>query len=270
MTNYYYKYIKYKRKYLELRGGIQNPKLPIIFNEFEKKELKPNELEIYDEYIKKFLYCDNDPKESFTELLNKNPIAIESIDVLQKKIFDIGKTLVNKKPEHVLKQIENIMKILENKMLIPNKYKKVLFFPNIINHDIFLSILASAKESLDICVFTITDKNIFDILQKLNNNIKIRVISDMNTSLAKGSIVQYLKNINVPVRLHFDEKVHMHNKFCIIDNKYLITGSYNWTNAAYKNNNENILILEEPYFINEYQKEFDKLWNMFDPKNKII
>ena len=34
----------------------------------------------------------------------------------------------------------------------------------------------------------------------------------------------------------------MHNKYCIIDNDTVITGSYNWTTAAETKNDENITI----------------------------
>ena len=37
----------------------------------------------------------------------------------------------------------------------------------------------------------------------------------------------------------------MHNKFCIIDERIIITGSYNWTNKANKENNENIVIIKD-------------------------
>ncbi len=53
----------------------------------------------------------------------------------------------------------------------------------------------------------------------------------------------------------------MHNKFAIIDGKYLVNGSFNWTTQAVNYNQENILIVENKSLVNDYQKEFDKLWN---------
>jgi len=36
----------------------------------------------------------------------------------------------------------------------------------------------------------------------------------------------------------------MHNKYAIIDDEYVITGSFNWTDHAIKNNYENLIILK--------------------------
>ena len=51
----------------------------------------------------------------------------------------------------------------------------------------------------------------------------------------------------------------MHNKFCILDEKIIITGSMNPTmRGAYKNNN-NLVIIESPTLVNNYLAEFDEL-----------
>jgi len=36
----------------------------------------------------------------------------------------------------------------------------------------------------------------------------------------------------------------MHNKFCVIDSKTVVTGSYNWTKKA-QSNYENITIIKD-------------------------
>jgi phosphatidylserine/phosphatidylglycerophosphate/cardiolipin synthase-like enzyme len=52
----------------------------------------------------------------------------------------------------------------------------------------------------------------------------------------------------------------MHNKFAVIDNAVILTGSYNWTISASNCNQENILIIESKLVSNNYQNEFNKLW----------
>ena len=56
----------------------------------------------------------------------------------------------------------------------------------------------------------------------------------------------------------------MHNKFAIIDDKILISGSFNWTVAAGLYNQENILVTDKQFYLEEYIKEFDNLWNQFN------
>jgi len=47
-----------------------------------------------------------------------------------------------------------------------------------------------------------------------------------------GSDINDLANAGIPVRLDNDVKSHMHHKFCLIDDKIIINGSFNWTKAA--------------------------------------
>ena len=60
----------------------------------------------------------------------------------------------------------------------------------------------------------------------------------------------------------------MHNKFCVIDNQIVISGSYNWTDNAELKNAENINITEnDNELATNYSLEFKKLWNL-DNKEK--
>ena len=62
----------------------------------------------------------------------------------------------------------------------------------------------------------------------------------------------------------------MHNKFCIIDGKKLITGSYNWTYAAEYNNKENIIISDDISLCNEFSFHFKSLKeNISKTKNYV-
>lgn len=44
-----------------------------------------------------------------------------------------------------------------------------------------------------------------------------------------GSDISLLASKGIPVRTDADKDSHMHNKFAIIDDKFVITGSFNWT-----------------------------------------
>ena len=55
----------------------------------------------------------------------------------------------------------------------------------------------------------------------------------------------------------------MHDKFCVVDNVFVLTGSFNWTFQAGSHNQENVLIVDHPYYCEKYATEFDKLWKQF-------
>ena len=52
----------------------------------------------------------------------------------------------------------------------------------------------------------------------------------------------------------------MHNKFAIIDNRLLLTGSYNWTFSANNRNDENLIVIDDPEIIEIFQNQFANLW----------
>ena len=49
----------------------------------------------------------------------------------------------------------------------------------------------------------------------------------------------------------------------IIDRKTVITGSYNFSQNAEKENDENIVIIHNPKVAQGYSREFKILWDMF-------
>lgn len=56
----------------------------------------------------------------------------------------------------------------------------------------------------------------------------------------------------------------MHNKFMIVDNVFVMTGSFNWTFQAGSHNQENLLVVDHPFYLEKYATEFDKLWHEFE------
>ena len=51
----------------------------------------------------------------------------------------------------------------------------------------------------------------------------------------------------------------MHNKFCVIDNQKVLTGSYNWTTNAEARNDENVLVATDNATATNYSVEFRRL-----------
>ena len=51
----------------------------------------------------------------------------------------------------------------------------------------------------------------------------------------------------------------MHEKTIIIDDQIVITGSFNFSNSAEHNNNENTLIIKSDEIAGTYNKEYEKL-----------
>ena len=59
-----------------------------------------------------------------------------------------------------------------------------------------------------------------------------------------------------------DQNDFMHNKVMVIDNKTVVTGSYNFSENAEKND-ENLVIIESPLIAAAYTRYFDALFRQY-------
>ena len=64
----------------------------------------------------------------------------------------------------------------------------------------------------------------------------------------------------IPVLMNKKHKIE-HNKFAVFDDVHIVSGSYNWTTNASKNNSENCLFFNQPN--KEYSHRFEYLWNLY-------
>ena len=66
-----------------------------------------------------------------------------------------------------------------------------------------------------------------------------------------------LKGIGTP-RLARGDKLH--HKFAVIDNKTVITGSFNWSPSAAHTNDETLMVIESPQLAAHFTREMDRMW----------
>jgi phosphatidylserine/phosphatidylglycerophosphate/cardiolipin synthase-like enzyme len=96
----------------------------------------------------------------------------------------------------------------------------------------------SFSEVLDLLGVALPDRNC-----KLEGN---------NQPFKKG-----LKSVGTP-RLARGDKLH--HKFAVIDNKKVITGSFNWSPAAAHTNDETLLVIESHQVAAHFTQEMDRMW----------
>ena len=141
---------------------------------------------------------------------------------------------------------------------------QVFFTPGPDCENNIISRLNNAKKTVDIAVFSITNNNIADaILAAHKRGVKVRIITDVEQSKWRTSLVDELAAEGIPVRMN-SELVYgaQHDKFAIFDGKEMTTGSFNWTNSATKNNCENCIFFTQSGC--EYSDRFKFLWKVYE------
>lgn len=122
------------------------------------------------------------------------------------------------------------------------------FFSNISDH--ISQELSQAESSIYIAVAWLTNRDLFDILvEKAKSGVTVQLLLS-NDEINQKCYLDFsrLKIGNSVAYLIGDGKTDlMHNKFCIIDRRIVITGSYNWSYKAEKNNHENIVITTDDF-----------------------
>jgi len=208
---------------------------------------------------------DKDSKKKFKELLSDKKVKPEDLNYLSHKAFE----LIKKKPDGSVNQflldwLEDILNIV-NFFRVPESNKEIACFsPQNQCADTIINFLKRAENSIQICVFTISDNNITkQIVECFERGVNVRIITDNDKQYDRGSDISYLagKGLNIKVDM---TRHHMHHKFAIIDNTELLTGSYNWTRSAEVYNQENLIITQNTEFIRRFKNEFENLWKQME------
>ena len=155
-----------------------------------------------------------------------------------------------------------------------------LYFSNFINQKtptskcdtkmckVVLNAINNASSTIDIAMFGY--ENVYDIEKAILNaqnkrNVKVRIVYDLNSqnesyykdTLKLISKIKYSKPDNIDSK---DDKL-MHNKFIIIDNKDVLTGSTNLTDSCINGFNSNILVkIKNKDVANAYKCEFEQMY----------
>ncbi|HRR95243.1 MAG TPA: phospholipase D-like domain-containing protein [Candidatus Ratteibacteria bacterium] len=143
------------------------------------------------------------------------------------------------------------------------------YFPSVLNK------IKNAKKSIYIIMYLASyyseypespsNQIINALINKKKENIKIEIILEQSDSkydehlktenLKTGSILA--KN---GITVYFDSpEIKTHSKLLIIDEKYVIIGSTNWSYSALEKNNETSVIIESPKCAEYYIGYFEKI-----------
>lgn len=120
--------------------------------------------------------------------------------------------------------------------------------------------IRGASRSLRIALFTLTHHVLLDeIVQAKRRGVDVTVIIDMHSALgASRDAVEFLQKGSVRTLLSQGVQL-MHHKFAYIDERTLLTGSANWTKAAFEKNSDCLLVLHN---LNEEQRTcMTRVWH---------
>jgi len=117
-----------------------------------------------------------------------------------------------------------------------------------------------AEAFINIVMYIFTDREIaLPLIKARERGVKVRLYLDKDQVDYKYSQSRFLVQNGIKTRISSNKYI-MHNKFAIIDNRILLTGSYNWTFSANNRNDENLMVIDDPEIISIFQNQFVNLW----------
>jgi phosphatidylserine/phosphatidylglycerophosphate/cardiolipin synthase-like enzyme len=134
------------------------------------------------------------------------------------------------------------------------------FSPNGGAREAVLNRLRAATKSIRATAFSFTDTAMGDVLvQKSNQGLKVQGVFETRNNTGLGAEYPILKRAGVDV-LEDGNCYTLHSKLLIIDDKTVVMGSYNFTDAANRTNDENLLIIDDPALAKDYLAEFNRIY----------
>ncbi len=119
-----------------------------------------------------------------------------------------------------------------------------------------INLFNQAKKTAHVAIYSLTEPNIVNAIIAANKRgVKVAILADATESknANMAAMIKKLTQAGVDVRLAVRQKALMHNKVGIFDSQTVCTGSFNWTNNAEKNNDENLLVVNGADIAKDYE-----------------
>jgi len=137
--------------------------------------------------------------------------------------------------------------------------------------DAWIRELGKADRSVRVAMYSFTLQSFKNaLIEAQGRGVDVRVLGD-SSALLRGAapsclaVDLYNAGISIKAYVPLDSRDILHDKFMLIDDSVLITGSANFTTSAVQFNHENSIIIKAlengSRFIASYQSQFESMWN---------
>ena len=116
----------------------------------------------------------------------------------------------------------------------------------------------SAQSSILVMAYSFTSPQIAEALSEaFQRGVDVKILIDKSQLKEKYCQLSLLLQKGIPVFIDSARGL-AHNKVMIFDNRYVLSGSFNFTRAAESKNAENILLIEDPSLAQIYKNNWDE------------
>lgn len=121
-----------------------------------------------------------------------------------------------------------------------------------------IELIDSAESTLQCAVFSFTLESVATALVRAQERgVDVWVVTE--SSQLNEETNDILEESAVFFRLDGNPR-SMHHKFVVVDQKWVATGSFNWTFFADEQNDENLMVFESKSLAQAFGQEFERVW----------
>jgi phosphatidylserine/phosphatidylglycerophosphate/cardiolipin synthase-like enzyme len=122
--------------------------------------------------------------------------------------------------------------------------------------DAVVEALDHARSSILAQAYSFTSENIAQALARAQRRgVQVQVILDKSQRTQKYTVAALLSHAGIPTLFDAAHAI-AHNKIMIIDNRVVVTGSFNFTKAAEERNAENLLVISDVDLADRYTENW--------------
>ena len=121
--------------------------------------------------------------------------------------------------------------------------------------------IKNAKYNIDVAAYSFTSYKIADaLIEAHKRGVKVRVLLDKGQGKRHYKAIADMREAGIPIRINHHYAI-MHDKYIIVDDKTVETGSFNYTANAEHHNAENVVVIKNnKKLAHQYTENWQKLW----------
>lgn len=121
--------------------------------------------------------------------------------------------------------------------------------------------LKQAAHTIDFMAFSFTDDDLGQaVLDRAKAGVKVRGVFEKTGSETQFSEFGKMRNVGLDVWQDGNPYL-MHHKVFIVDAKTVVFGSFNFSQNADEENDENLLVVDDAFLAQQFQAEFERVYD---------
>ncbi len=143
------------------------------------------------------------------------------------------------------------------------KFPSYSFSPRGSTQNHVIAAINASKKTITAAIFSFYSLPVAEaLIEAAKRGVDVQMVVD-KVQASQSPVIKYVLENGVKLRLsRGHNKGVMHHKYSVMDEKLLMTGSFNWSNNAQMNNFENMFYTTSGHYIKGFTQEFNEVYDL--------